>query len=43
MDAYVRVSVACSIAGSHTFSVRYRTWGNLASFQNRALHVSVLG
>jgi hypothetical protein len=38
--------VACSVAldaGFHTFSVRYRTSGNLASFQNRTLYVTVLG
>ena len=43
---YVRVSVACPVAldaGSHTFSIRYRSQANLASFQNRTLHVTVLG
>jgi hypothetical protein len=43
---YVRESVACSIAldaGSHTFSIYYRSSGNLASFQNRTLYVTVLG
>ena len=44
--SYVRVRVACSVAldaGSHTFEIRHRSSGNLASFQNRTLYVTVLG